>query len=103
MAGLSPKPRAGESERGGLGWLLTLVTGQVWLIPELGRILDKLDIALALLHGGLYDREGLSLVPGLLSSHAMPIPEKQGSPKVATSPPSLEVFIPEGWGLLSRS
>lgn len=45
--------RALEGVRGGEGWLLTLVTGQVWLVPELGCILDKLDIALALLHGGL--------------------------------------------------
>lgn len=35
------------------GWLLTLVTGQVWLVPELGCILDKLDVALALLQGRL--------------------------------------------------
>lgn len=41
-----PEPWTGV----GAGWLLTLVTGQVWLIPELGRILDKLDVALALLH-----------------------------------------------------
>lgn len=38
------------------GWgklLLTLVTGQLWLIPELRCILDKLDIALVLLCRGL--------------------------------------------------
>lgn len=53
MAGLGPRPRALESEKCRVGWLLTLFTGQVWLVPELRRILDKLDVALALLHGGL--------------------------------------------------
>lgn len=32
-----------------LFWLRTLVTGQVRLVPELGCVLDKLDIALVLL------------------------------------------------------
>lgn len=53
LEGWAPKPSQSPGRGVGAGWLLTLVTGQVWLIPELGRILDKLDVALALLHRGL--------------------------------------------------
>lgn len=69
-----------------MGWLLTLLTGQVWLIPELRRILDKLDVALALLHGGLWDSKGLSSALGLLGSQATLFPGKRGSSKVAPLP-----------------
>jgi hypothetical protein len=48
--GLKAKTEALEGGVAWRCWLLTLVTGQVWLIPELGCILDKLDIALALLY-----------------------------------------------------
>lgn len=51
--GFLSQDRVQEGGRGGAGWLLTLVTGQVWFVPELGRILDELDIALALVHRGL--------------------------------------------------